>query len=57
MEIDPEMMELTNKFIKAALLNMLYMFRQVEEMVNIMEREMEDTKRTPGFFKHLSAFG
>lgn len=50
MEIDPEMMELTNKFIKAGLLNMLYMFRQVEEMVNIKERETEDTKRTPGFF-------
>lgn len=33
-----EMMELMNKGIKAAIINMLYMFRQVEEMVNIGER-------------------
>lgn len=33
-----EMMELMNKGIKAAVINMLYMFRQVEEMVNIGER-------------------
>lgn len=39
------MMELMNKNIKAAIINMFFMFRQVEEMVNIMGREMEDIRR------------
>lgn len=47
-EIDPgmtEMMELTNKNVKTAIIIMRQIFRQVEEMVNIMGREMEDMKK------------
>lgn len=40
------MMELMNKDIKAAIINMVYMFMQVEEIVNILGREMEDLKET-----------
>lgn len=34
-----------NKDIKAAIINMFYMFRQVKEMFDIMGREMEDVKK------------
>ena len=39
-------MELRNKDIKAAIISMLYIFRQVEEMVNVLGREMKDVKKT-----------
>lgn len=47
-EIDPgmtEMMKLTNKDVKTAIIITRQIFRQVEEMVNIMGREMEDIKK------------
>lgn len=47
-ETDPgmtEMMELTSKDIKTAIIIMLQLFMQVEKMVTIMGREMEDIKK------------
>lgn len=47
-EIDPgmtEMMELTSKDIKTTIMIMFQLFMQVEKMVNIMGREMEDIKK------------
>lgn len=35
-----------NKDIKAAIINMFYMLRQVKQMFDIMGREMEDVKKT-----------
>lgn len=37
-----EMMELANKDIKTAAVNMLHMFKNVETIMNMRRRQMED---------------
>jgi len=41
-----EMMELANKDVRAAVINMLQMLENVETIINMVKREMDDIKMT-----------